>query len=160
MTVFQQAMDRVIPGACKPGKQACKKSDRHKIGCSGGVSVSHSVDLDEAMKTIDSNEHRWDYGLALQHGQKEGIVWVEIHSACTSEVECVIAKKRWLTGWLITHANDIWQAMGFRLDGRNCYWIASGRYNIPRHTRQYRLLAKEQLIPSRGIVFTPKWFEK
>jgi hypothetical protein len=55
------------------------------------ASFADSLDLDEATRADHPNDNRWDY--LLGHGPSSNVVAVEVHSAETSQVGVVIAKK-------------------------------------------------------------------
>jgi len=159
MTVFKKAMDKTLPGACKPGKQAMAHADHVSVNCSKGISIACSVNLDEATREKHPRGNRWDYGLSVQAGRKESIVWIESHHASTSAVSVMLKKRDWLKDWLIKNADDIWRKMGSRFTEQNCLWLASGAIDIPRHTRQYKILASRGFKPMKTIKFTQSVFD-
>jgi hypothetical protein len=63
----------------------------HRGLVADGRQYSCSVDLDEAFRTAEPRAARWDYILTMAvHA-----VGMEVHPAKASEVDGVIAKKRW-----------------------------------------------------------------
>ncbi len=63
----------------------------HRALVADGRQYSCSVDLDEALRTAEPRAPRWDYVLTMA----TQAVGMEVHSAKASEVNGVIAKKRW-----------------------------------------------------------------
>lgn len=74
-----------------------------------------SVDLDASLRDSEPNSPRWDYILARRDGSTEG---AEVHPAKASEVNAVVAKKRWAERLLLARC-------GLRVD--RWYWIRPPR---------------------------------
>lgn len=135
-----------LPGLllnCQRGLQAIERRHRGHNGCircgrSQFLRLS-SVCLDRDLQHWPpfAGEPRWDYGIGLEdtNGNLEQVVWVEVHSASTSNVKEVLRKLEWLKGLLRRHSG--W------LNYRHRYrWAVppGGKVNIPRHTRQAKEL--------------------
>lgn len=85
----------------KAGLRAVHRTDRALFSDHAGRSVGDSLDLDEAARSVDPEENRWDYLLSVPSAGK--IVALEPHSAKTSEVKVVIRKKQWALMFLRGH---------------------------------------------------------
>jgi hypothetical protein len=80
-----------------------------------------SLDTDTALKSAHPKEHRWDY--LLGHTPSRKLIGVECHSANTSEVSVIIAKKRAAESQLRPHLrNGVFVSCW--------YWVASGTVQI------------------------------
>jgi hypothetical protein len=103
-----------------PGKQALDADCSKVLGTRDGWRFDASVDLDGALRKSHANENRWDYGLEITGpGGRRRLEWVEFHPACSSDVETVIQKKRWLEK-LLAGAQTC-----PRPDMKNFHWVAS-----------------------------------
>jgi len=87
---------------------------------------------------------RWDYVIGYARNNTHVAFFIEVHSAETSEVSKVAAKLQWLLDYL----NRDQQTKLAKLD-REIHWVASGRFNIPKNTPQYRRLKTE--LRKRGL---------
>lgn len=63
---------------------------------------SHSIALDDALKSQHPHDPRWDYGIGITDGKHHHIAWVEVHTATSSEVDAVLNKLSWLKAWLVS----------------------------------------------------------
>jgi hypothetical protein len=110
-----------------PGKQALDEDCSKALGTRDGWRFDASVDLDGALRKSHANENRWDYGLEITGpGGRRRLEWVEFHPACSSDVETVIQKKRWLEKLLAdTRACP-------RPDKKNLHWVATSGVHIDR----------------------------
>lgn len=149
---FRSCIDAAFPAAvCLEGKKALRSVDSDKIRVRGQLVFAYSVDLDACTKKDNPSDNRWDYRLALTHSLSgEYVAWVEVHPASTSDISAMLLKKKWLQTWLAEHAKSLFKRMGGRLHARNCFWVASGGINIPKHHR--RKFAQSGLMP-RSILF-------
>lgn len=134
-----------IENCYKPGLQALG-SDSDKIHLTDNRECDGSVNIDGCLKAVMPNSNRWDYVISY----KSVTYFVEVHPAQTSEVEKVLAKLQWLKNWLKERAPEIEKLKA----EQPYYWIQSGRFNIPRTSRQYRNAA------SKGILIQSKLFLK
>jgi hypothetical protein len=80
-----------------------------------------SLDLDAAVMSDYRSDHRWDY--LLGHTSSCKLIAVESHSAHTSQVSVLIAKKKAALDQLRPHLRD-GQSVGHWL------WVASGSVQI------------------------------
>lgn len=128
-----------ISDCYREGLHALKHSDRSYICIQNPRSCNGSVYLDNCLLNSHTADNRWDYTIGI--GNRA--FFIEIHPAETSEVDVMIRKLLWLKNWL---AGD-----GHRLNAIRAnpsfFWVASGRFNIAKTSRQYRLLAQQQLLP-------------
>ena len=137
---FRDAIDACpeLKGQGRAGTKALGSNAKHvRVTAPTG-----SLDIDEALRPHLPQDHRYDYGIGLPaRGRRkdERVVWVEVHSAYTSEVSRVLKKQDALARWLRTHAPDL-----NRMTTRYV-WVPSGRVRIPKRTPQYRQLAKSRV---------------
>lgn len=129
--------------ALREGKQALSKPHRAQVRCRDEARWTGSLELDEALKNdpAHASANRWDYGLGHQDPNgREGAVWVEVHSAETGEVSCVLKKLRWLKDYLRGSCPELWALTQATPEASRFVWIASGRYAIPENAPQLRAL--------------------
>lgn len=126
-----------VASGYKRGLQALEKDHSQKIKADT-KKIEGSLFIDECLKKID-NGNRWDYAI----GYKGEVYFVEVHSANTSEVSTVLKKLAWLKVWLNNGGTAI-----NSIKAKDCYhWIQSGKFNILKQSRQYRLAEQEGLMP-------------
>jgi hypothetical protein len=143
---FQQAVAAApepVSRSFREGKQALKREHRGRVICGNSRRFSGSIDLEGALSRskAHANENLWDYGLGLVlSGHAERAIWVEVHPACTSEVEKVVRKLQWLRKWLREEAQELNKITNSR-EGRNFFWVATkAGVHIQRNSPQYRRL--------------------
>ena len=133
-----------VDGAYRPGKMALENRHRKLVTCSDSRRITGSIDLDRALAKEPeyANKPRWDYGLGYQSAAgREQAIWVEVHSAQTSEVSAVIRKFQWLRDWLQENADQL-RKLTERADSDIRYvWIASNGVKITPHSRQAKQLS-------------------
>lgn len=127
-----------------PGLGAIENKDRAKFQSQDSRSVVGSVNIDKDIQPLYPCEYRWDYAVGYCSNGIEKVYFVEIHSAITSEVSCVIRKAKALREWAQKKAPKLWN-MQRGVPGK-LHWIASGNINIPKNTPQYRLLSTNPAI--------------
>ena len=88
--------------AWKPGLRALRSEDRLHIEPEDPQRLTGSVDIDTALAPVYPHANRWDFAIGYRHADRkaEVIYWTELHTATDGEVRVVIAKTRWLLGWL------------------------------------------------------------
>jgi hypothetical protein len=64
---------------------------QHRALVADGQRYSCSVDLDEALRATEPHATRWDYVLVVE----ARAIGMEVHPAKASEVDTIVAKKRW-----------------------------------------------------------------
>ena len=121
------------------GLGAMKKGERQCIAVPNTKLIGCSVALDEAAKGTHPLENRWDYAVEYDGNT----FFIEIHPASTSEIECVILKVRFVTGWLKKNAPELLSLPRKETGTRQFYWVSSGRTDIRilPNSRQARQLA-------------------
>ena len=145
-----QAEPPPVNGAYRTGTQALERKHRKLVTCEDPRRLTGSIYLDKALERESdyANAARWDYGLGYRPaaGRPEQAVWIEVHSATTKEVTAVLKKLNWLRGWLNDGAGCLKRMTDRGGDRDNRFvWIASGRVDIPPHTRQARQLSQEAI---------------
>lgn len=143
---FCQAVDAVpvLAGTCLPGLRALGKHSN----LVRATAPTGSIDIDAALRPSQPNAHRYDYGVGLPpkgRARNHRAVWIEVHSAHTSEVSVMLRKQATLAAWLNSNAPDLARMTIAWL------WIPSGnKVAIPKTTPQYRRLASSRvrLVPS------------
>jgi len=142
-----------VAAALQPGKQALTKKHRAQVTCADEQRWTGSLDLDAALaqEPPHTSANRWDYGLGYQDpAGRESAVWVEVHSAETSEVSTVIRKLRWLQAYLPAHCPDLWKLTLASPASMRFVWVASGRHSILATSPQRRALQAAGLDPPRS----------
>jgi len=136
-----EAAVRATPEICNgycPGLRALKGEHRSKMTRKNTqCSWRGSVDIDAGLAARYPNDARWDYAIGFGYQSKQdGVAFVEVHHASSSEVETVIRKKDWLTGWVTRSAPSL---RGMAPGG--FHWVSSDGVHIPQGSRQRRRLA-------------------
>lgn len=89
--------------ALQPGLQALGANSR-RVHVARPARPSESVDLDAELTAANVPGAKWDYGIGIARGQRAEVVWVEVHTATSSEVDAVLNKLAALRAWLRAHA--------------------------------------------------------
>lgn len=133
---FRKAIEKIpdISLGYRKGLQAMGSNSTH-VQAEDKRCLSGSVDIDNCTKSLYPNDSRWDYVI----GYDEKAYFVEVHPADTGNVDEMIKKAKWLRSWLNKHSSELTQI-------ETMYWIPSGRTNILKTSKQYRLIAKNNLI--------------
>ena len=119
-----------ISGCYQSGLSAIKGSDKSFFRSSLTRNIQGSIDIDSCLVSKYPSANRWDYVL----GYEDTCFFVEVHPASTSEVSKIIAKKKWLIDWLRSQSSPL-------LDREHSFhWIASGKVDIRKGSRQEKLL--------------------
>lgn len=92
-----------VAAAFRPGLQALG-ADSHVLSCDDTRRLTGSIDLDASLAESCPEAPRWDYGIGVRAGSLERAVWLEVHTATTTEVGRVLAKLAWLKKWLKENA--------------------------------------------------------
>lgn len=132
----------IAQGLC-PGKQALNREHSRKVQCTDENRWATSIDLDATLQRRPqfAQSNRWDYGLAyIDPNGRESAVWIEVHSAETSEVSVVIKKLEWLKDFLQSQCPALLRLTMRGSEKTRFVWIASGRCNIAAHMPQIRRL--------------------
>ena len=128
------------------GLAAILPADRKAIDCADGRRIDGSMYLDNLLASLYPGCKTWDYGIGVVGRAWEWLVFVEVHSAHSSNVSEVIEKHLTLQLWLQGHGKPL---AGIK---HVCVWVASGTIRIPSHTPQAKLLAKHGLKCPRKVV--------
>ncbi len=125
------------------GLQALRAGDRPRISPDNPQGLAGSLNLDEALRSSQPNNPRWDYGVAYQRAQNrpDHIFWIEVHPARTvSHRDEVEEKLDWLRSWLVNE--------GWRLGKLERYyiWISTGKSVFTMTSPQMKALAQKGLI--------------
>jgi hypothetical protein len=101
-----------------------------------------SADIDTALRRIEPDANRWDFGIAYKHSNRreEFVYWVELHTASDSQVNKVINKARWLLGWFRTGGMPLAQFE------REIAWVSSGATTFTLTAPQSKQMAEVGLI--------------
>lgn len=108
--------------------------------------INGSVNLDDSLKKTYPNANRWDYII----GYNDKAYFVEIHPAAGGEVKVVLLKLEWLKAWLKSSAGTL---NGIKADDPY-HWIASGKMAIPKTSNQYKIAARNGMIPKSHLALT------
>ena len=128
------AMIPALTGFCYPGLQAMTGPDRTHV--SPSLMVTHSIALDEALRSAQPAASRWDYGVGRRrNSDPEELVWIEVHPASGgSGIHDVENKARWLFAWLA----GVGRPLAYK--PRRFVWVASGRSSFGRNDPKLRAL--------------------
>lgn len=156
---FKQAVEATphpVNSAYRRGKQAMENKHRGLVTCALPGRLTGSIDLDSALRQRRPNDNRWDYGLGYKPAKgHEQAIWIEVHSATTSEVSRVIKKLEWLKAWLEEEAEQL-RRLTHRTNKQDRYvWIASKGDKVNRNSRQFRQLNQSGLS-LKNHLFLPK----
>jgi hypothetical protein len=95
------------------------------------------VNVDEALKPVQPNATRWDYGVGFRRGATETAVWVEIHPASSTSIADMLKKLVWLKNWLNAEAPEL-----MALTRGDYYWVSTdATIAITPNSRQAKQLA-------------------
>ena len=119
-------------------------NDSGKISVKDTALICGSVDLDACVEKRYANENRWDFIICYD----SQVYFVEIHGAITSEVSTMVRKLNWLKTWLNEKAPLI---NAKKAKGGPFYWVQAGKFDIPKHSRQYRQLEQSGFLPIPGL---------
>ena len=141
---FKDAVEKTdgLAKTYKPGLQALKRVDGHRIQCRNTRHLTGSIDLDGALRDSHPNDPRWDYGIGVRRTQNSDcVIWIEVHPASSSHIQDVLKKLEWLKEWLGSSAPRL------KTISTDYVWIASGEVSISTNSPQRRKLA------AKGIRF-------
>lgn len=144
------AANSVLAPWFKPGIQAIKSEYRAKIKFPDTKKCGGSVDFDQALKDTCSRENRWDYGIDYE----ERLIFIEIHPAKMSEVDCIIRKADFIRRWIANNCPELNLLPKFEKDHRQFYWVASGKSSLKilPNSKYAKQLALKHIAPV-GSVF-------
>ena len=141
-----EAAPHPVNGMYRVGKQALENRHRNLVSCGQPRRLTGSIDLDSALAPQRPDENRWDYGMGYKPPRgPEQAIWIEVHSATTSEVSKVLDKLQWLKDWLNGEAEQLRLLTERAGKDIRYVWIASGKMAIPSHMPQARRLKQSGL---------------
>lgn len=120
--------------------------DSKKIKLNDTAKCEGSVDIDGCTVAKYPQSNRWDYCFSYR-GE---VFFVEVHTANTTEVRTVLKKLQWLKDWLNHEAPEL-AKLKAKSKGAY-YWIQSSKFNIPKTSKQYRLVVQEGIKPISTLV--------
>lgn len=146
--VFNEVVENTpdIANGYHHGLHAIESADKDAIRVKENRRLSGSVNIDKEVKDKYPNDPRWDYALCYDNK----VCFVEVHPACTKNIDEMIKKKRWLVDWLKNNAP--------RLDSfpscspKFCWAATESGVHISAQASYKRKLAQLGLIPQRPIV--------
>ena len=145
MNKFQEAIKKTcdISNGYENGLKALGNHS-NKINAENNDFINGSVDIDKNTKSIYPNCNRWDYAISYNYE----VYFIEVHPACTSEVQTVLDKLNWLKDWLKSSAPEInkLKAKSFPY-----IWLFTKRFNILKTSSKYRILSKNGLKPIKKL---------
>lgn len=135
-----------ISGGYKVGLTALGKNSS-KIVVPKTVKLEGSVDIDSTTVALYPRDNRWDYAIGF-NGRS---IFVEVHSANTSEVDVVLKKLKWLKEWLNSKAPEL-----VKLRAPEPYfWVQSKNFQILKHTPQFRRAVQMGILPVARVRLNP-----
>jgi hypothetical protein len=137
MSIVNIINGSILAPHLKSGIQAIQRKYRNKI-CNG--TPLNSVDIDTTQQRNQPNANRWDYLIVATKSNTQIAVFVEIHSAYSCEVGTVIKKYDWLRNFISTNLRNL------QLGSAKYFWISSDGIHIPKHTPQYKRLARHPFL--------------
>lgn len=146
VNVFKKAVEATpdITNCYQPGLSALGKYSK-KIKASQTSKIDGSVDIDTCTSKKYPQANRWDYAV----GYNSEAYFIEVHSAITSEVHTMVKKLEWLKHWLNTHAVELNK---LKAQKKTFVWIQSDKFDIPKHTPQFRLAVSKGIVPVRELL--------
>jgi len=128
-----------VADALQAGLQALSRPERRRVEVSDTGSLRGSINLDDALKAVEPNAPRWDYGVGVRGNRNnDRAIWVEFHPASSGHVDEVIRKGEWLRSWLSTRAPDL-----DRLTPKSgaFKWVATGSTRLRPGSRRRKKVA-------------------
>jgi hypothetical protein len=130
-----------LVSAYRPGLQALGAADSGTVHCPDPRTLTGSVDIDSALRSIQPEAARWDYAIGHRKGTAEEVYWVEVHPASSHHIDAVLGKLEWLRGWLQRDAPKLGA-----LTTAGFYWVATGAsVAVTQNSPQAKRLAQRGL---------------
>lgn len=150
---FKEAVQATphLQNAYRVGLQALRAEDRPHIDAEDTRQLRGSVDVDTALRPVDPDGNRWDFGIAYKHSNRrdEVIYWAELHTASDSQVSVVIKKAQWLVTWLRG------QGASLARFERDIVWVSSGATRFTLSSPQQKQMAQVGLRSSGKTLRIP-----
>jgi hypothetical protein len=141
---FKEAVEQTqhLEHAWQPGLQALRAEDKPHIELEDARKLRGSADIDAALRRVEPNANRWDFGIAYQHSNRrqEFVYWVELHTASDSQVNKVIKKAQWLLKWFKTGGRRLAEF------DKEIIWVSSGATTFTLTAPQRKQMAEAGLI--------------
>jgi len=129
----------------KPGLRALKNNSL-KVSNPKKKNIEGSVSLDNCLAKSYPDDSRWDYFLCCDNK----VYFLEVHPACTGDIDTMLNKLTWLKSWLQSHAKAIDSMKAKKQPFR---WIATSGIHILNNSNQARKLAQSGLsFPVKHLV--------
>lgn len=136
---FRKAVAACSDLTLREGLQAVSSANSERIRPKDTRSLTGSIDIDEDLRERFPTENRWDYAVGYRVSDTvEKVFFIEVHSAETSEIACVVRKAEHLKKWAERNAPDLWNMTV----PREIHWVASGRCDLRLNDSYRRRLAK------------------
>lgn len=134
-----------------PGKQAIEGEATNRITAKDTTKFAGSVQLDNDLEESYPNDNRWDYVVAYDWGNNQSLYYIEIHPASsTSQVNKIMAKKKWLDSWLMGDGNSL------KIYSQNLkvgyYWITTGKVSPLDSPARIKMAKKGIIGPLSRLV--------
>jgi hypothetical protein len=117
---------------------ALRGADKKLIHENVRTQFADSLEIDDNLRQGNDRENRWDY--ILGHGPSTLVIGLEPHTATTSEVSSVVAKRKAALVQLRPHLKG-------GASVAEWFWVSSGRVDFVPHEKQVNRLAQS------GITF-------
>lgn len=140
-----------VCNAYQPGKQALKGNHSQQVTCKDPRRFTGSIDLETSLRANSAQTNLWDYGLGFRERDgREVAVWVEVHTASTTEVSTVLEKLAWLKNWLCQEALALYALTQGRPQG-HYFWLSTeaGVHITPNSPQARRLRQAGLDLPRR-----------
>jgi hypothetical protein len=140
---FKEAVQVVpsIKNAYCPGMKALKEVDRKRLMLKTPSNITGSTDLDAALKELEPDSARWDYGIGMKKNKnEEEAIWVEVHPASAGEVKKMKKKLQWLQLWMENEAHALNQM------SNRFFWVASGKVSMSPGSKDRKMIAAAGLF--------------
>jgi len=140
---FKKAVEATpdVANCYQSGLSALEGKYRDRIKTKETRNINGSIDIDRGTIGIYPTASRWDYAI----GYNSEVYFIEIHPANMSDVTSMIKKLKWLKSWLNDHAPQINKLK--TENGKAFTWIHSGKFAIPKQSRQYLSANQEGILP-------------
>jgi hypothetical protein len=116
------------------------KGNRTRVTTRDTRMILGSLDVEAAQLAMSRGEHTWDYGIGLESGSGEIVIWLEVHPADSLHVEPVLDKLRSLLTFLRNHATALHEFPG------RFVWLATKGVAISPMSQERRWLNANGII--------------
>lgn len=134
-------LNPILKNHCAKSLQAIESKHRKCVQLKN-LQVSCSLNIDEAYRKAEPQNHRWDYYIhVINNTRLAYAVFFEPHTCTTKEVSCFLEKHQWLM-------EKIKSSLSFLVRGTErqfYFWIPSSGNKIVTHSPQYKRLKKTNI---------------